>query len=538
MTFFRLYVHRKAAPVRCGAVRKVVVQVDSETRGGAPLAPQRAGRRVLSQAHQASGSRVGLYALYGEAATEASSWATEGEPFFLGRGGCNRPWSALGGDASAVAVPWVDGQDPINGSKLPVGPQRELYLDPTLELQLSFAAGNFYICRGGGCVCQVTGYETTEWKMLARLAMAMPSVPMASKLLELQGTLSRRCPDAGALDLAMLCWTAPWSAALVELGHGVLMLLFFAICIEASLVLWCAGATAEPTTAGDGKMPSSLEEDAAMKIVAGLNGAHGDAPLQIFGTGSLVKVLRVDLGLHRLSDDAADGGAVPGEEVRHAGGSSVMISGPKPYVREPRLRQEVGKEKVEKTETHFDDFSGEQLLGFASHPPSQIPEAFLRQGICLTGPSGSTVLDALLFVALCIYALAVVLSVGSGVSLRVPLLGDPEQGEASALVSLALVSPAWTLVKALRNAQDSAEFVAMGIPHCHRHEFMDPRCLQLERQETEKKMDQLIFVSRVDRLSAKAPSLLTWHCLVSASRCGLDFREVHGTGDDVNQAAA
>lgn len=52
----------------------------------------------------------------------------------------------------------------------------------------------------------------------------------------------------------------------------VLMLLFFAICIEASLVLWCAGATAEPTAAGEGKTSSSLEEDAALKIVAGLNG--------------------------------------------------------------------------------------------------------------------------------------------------------------------------------------------------------------------------------------------------------------------------
>lgn len=56
----------------------------------------------------------------------------------------------------------------------------------------------------------------------------------------------------------------------------------------------------------------------------------------------------------------------------------------------------------------------------------------------------------------------------------------------------------------------------------------------LDSQETEKKMDQLIFVSRVDRLSAKVPSLLTWHCLVSARRRGLDFRE-HGTD---NQAGA
>lgn len=47
---------------------------------------------------------------------------------------------------------------------------------------------------------------------LARLAMAMPSI--SSKLLEVQATMSRRCPDGGTpLDLAMLCWTVPWSDA-------------------------------------------------------------------------------------------------------------------------------------------------------------------------------------------------------------------------------------------------------------------------------------------------------------------------------------
>ena len=36
-------------------------------------------------------------------------------------------------------------------------------------------------------------------------------------------------------------------------------------------------------------------------------------------------------------------------------------------------------------------------------------------------------------------------------------------------------------------------------------------------------MDQLILVSRVDKLTAKAPRMVPWHSLVSASRAGEDL---------------
>ena len=49
-------------------------------------------------------------------------------------------------------------------------------------------------------------------------------------------------------------------------------------------------------------------------------------------------------------------------------------------------------------------------------------------------------------------------------------------------------------------------------------------------------MDQLILVSRMDKLTAKAPRMVPWHSLVSASRAGEEDLEPDAVPEAVPEA--
>eukprot|EP00434_Breviolum_minutum_P000059 symbB.v1.2.000050.t1/scaffold2.1/size812218/4 len=301
-------------------------------------------------------------------------------------------------------------------------------------MQLRFGArSNAYLCSQATpdkarCVCKLGGFETTEWQMLGHLAMWMPD-PIAGRLLDVHLSLDRRCPDMRIPDICICSLL-------------VLTMLSALLCLEAARALRSKSEGPE----------ESWSTDAAVEIAT---------PLQIFSSGfgwilgfitSVMTLQTVVLLMVKKSE-------TPEMAIWLLIYFPCLLAAGGAY----RLTNLLCKK--------------------------QLMHAFLRQGICLTGPKGSR-LDLILLLALSLYALVVVLSVG-GTSLK-----------ASAVVSLALLGPAWTLVKALRTAQ-----------------------------ETEGNMDQLIYVRHVDKLASEPPKIknlagsylnVSWQTLVNASRKGSD----------------
>ncbi|CAL1152879.1 unnamed protein product, partial [Cladocopium goreaui] len=85
---------------------------------------------------------------------------------------------------------------------------------------------------------------------------------------------------------------------------------------------------------------------------------------------------------------------------------------------------------------------------------------------------------------------------------------------ASAVVFLALLSPAWTLVKvkALKNAQDTAQ------------------------RKRDGSSDGSVDPFESDKLTAKASRMVPWHSLVSASRAGEEDLEPDAVPEAVPEA--
>ena len=141
------------------------------------------------------GTRQGLYHLHGEAARDVSLYPHR-HVFIALDSTCQHEGPPV------TLVPWVDAEDPVNNS------QWEIYVDPTLEMQLRFGArSNAYLCSQATpdkarCVCKLGGFETTEWQMLGHLAMWMPD-PIAGRLLDVHLSLDRRCPDMRIPDICI-----------------------------------------------------------------------------------------------------------------------------------------------------------------------------------------------------------------------------------------------------------------------------------------------------------------------------------------------
>lgn len=304
----------------------------------------------------------------------------------------------------------------------------EFYIDPKVELQLRFSGEPGYICQ-----------HPTPTSDVASCVCKLSGVANSAEW-NMLGRLAMISPSkfSALLELQLSMSRRCEGGGLLDLELAlltVLALLFLVLCLEAALALRAARQMTEVAT----EATAWGEEAVAM-----------DPPLKIFSAGfgwilgfvaSVMTLQTVVLFLVKKS-------AVPEIAIWLLIYFPCFLAAGGAY----RLTNLLCKK--------------------------QLMHAFLPQGICLTG-SRSTLLDSVLLLSLAIYASGVVLSVGS-MSLK-----------ASAVVFLALLSPAWTLVKALKNAQ-----------------------------ETEARMDQLILVSRVEKLTAKAPRMVPWQRLVSASRAG------------------